>query len=102
VTDGLLKRVCVKDRRDARVAEQADLPVAAFGGDREISLLGDASVSAIFDANALEQAISHLIQNAIDASSGEPVIVRVDDREDGIAVAITDRKSTRLNSSHQI
>lgn len=65
--------------------------IAAKRGDREVSLLGDASVAALIDANALEQAVGHLIQNAIDASSGEPVVVRVDHRNDGIAVTVTDK-----------
>ena len=38
--------------------------IAGKRGDREVSLLGDASVEALVDANALEQAVGHLLQNA--------------------------------------
>ena len=65
--------------------------IASKRGDREISLLGDAGVFAPVDANALEQAIGHLIQNALDASSGEPVVVRVDTRDDGVAISVIDK-----------
>lgn len=50
--------------------------IAARKSDRSIELLGDASLRAIVDAGALEQAIGHLIQNALDASSATPVTVR--------------------------
>ena len=65
--------------------------IAAKRRDREISLLGDAGVSAQVDATALEQAVGHLIQNAIDASSVEPVVVRVDHEDGEIAVIISDK-----------
>ena len=52
-----------------------------------MQLLGDAGVWAMVDAGALEQAVGHLLQNAVEASSGdEPVTVRVD--RDGASVAI--------------
>ena len=65
--------------------------IAAKRGDREITLLGDAGVCALVDATALEQAVGHLVQNAIDASSGQPVIVRVDSRGSDIAITISDK-----------
>src|SRR5206468_6651201 len=46
---------------------------------------------AMVDANALEQSVSHLLQNALDASSGEPVTVRVALEDDHVAIAITDK-----------
>ena len=61
--------------------------IAAKRRDRDVQLLGEASLSAIVDAAALEQALGHLIQNALDASSGTPVLVRV--AADGPAVTIT-------------
>ena len=61
--------------------------IAARRGDRDVQLVGEASLSAVIDAPALEQALGHLIQNALDASSETPVIVRV--TCDGVAVAIT-------------
>jgi len=65
--------------------------IAAKRRDREVSLLGDASAAALVDANALEQAVGHLLQNALDASSGEPVTVRVGTNEYGVSVTIADK-----------
>jgi putative PEP-CTERM system histidine kinase len=65
--------------------------IAAKRRDREVQLLGDANQYAIADAGALEQAVSHLIQNAIDASSGTPVTVRVSRDGASIAISISDK-----------
>jgi signal transduction histidine kinase len=43
------------------------------------------------DAGALEQAVGHLLQNALDASSAAPVTVRVDADARNVTVAITDK-----------
>src|SRR6185312_4348040 len=51
--------------------------IAAKRRDREVQLLSDAGTAALVDAGALEQAVGHLLQNALDASSGEAVTVRV-------------------------
>ena len=67
---------------------------AAIAGkrrDRDVQLLGDASVSALVDTAALEQAVGHLIQNAVDASSGTAVTVRVTADEASVAIAIADK-----------
>jgi len=67
---------------------------AAIAGkrrDREVNLLGDAGLEAMVDANALEQAVGHLLQNALDASSGEPVTVRVSGEGDRVSIAIADK-----------
>src|SRR5437868_3190437 len=82
--------------RVQRIESQALRPIlnAAIAGkrrDREVSLLGDAGVAALVDANALEQAVGHLLQNALDASSGEPVTVRVGREDDHVAIAIADK-----------
>ncbi len=61
--------------------------------DREVQLLGDAGLCALVDPDALEQAVGHLLQNAIDASSGTPVSVRV--AADGDGVTIADRRQRR-------
>ena len=61
--------------------------IAATRRDREVQLLGDADVWASVDPDALEQAVGHLIRNALDASSGTPVTVRV--ASDGAAVSIS-------------
>ena len=65
--------------------------IAAKRRDREVTLLGDTNVAALVDAAALEQAVGHLLQNALDASSGEPVLLRVSLDSDGVAIAITDK-----------
>jgi putative PEP-CTERM system histidine kinase len=69
--------------------------IAAKRRDREVQLLGDANVLALVDASALEQALGHLVENALDASSGEPVTVRVGSRAGGreghVSIAISDK-----------
>ena len=65
--------------------------IAAKRRDREVRLRGDASVEALVDAAALEQAVGHLIQNALDASTGEPVTVRVSTSTGTVTVAIADK-----------
>ena len=65
--------------------------IAAKRRDRDVQLLGDASVSALVDASALEQAVGHLIQNAVDASSGTPVTVRVAGNDDEVTISIADK-----------
>ena len=68
--------------------------VSAIAGkrrDRDISLLGDAGSQALVDANALEQAVGHLLQNALDASSGEPVTIRVASDGRTVSIAIADK-----------
>ena len=65
--------------------------IAAKRRDREVQLLGDAGLCAAVDAAALEQVIGHLLQNALDASSGTPVTVRVSASEGNIAISIADK-----------
>lgn len=65
--------------------------ITAKRRDREVNLLGDASVPALVDGQALEQAVGHLIQNALDASSGEPVTVRVSAENGDVVIAIADK-----------
>jgi len=58
----------------------------------EILLLGDASQWVMADAAGLEQAIGHLVQNAVDASEeDQPVTVRVDKSGEEIAIAVSDK-----------
>jgi signal transduction histidine kinase len=82
--------------RVQRIKMQSLLPIltgviAARRRDRKVDLLGTANVDALVDANALEQALGHLLQNALDASSGEPVIVRVDGEDDSVSIAVVDK-----------
>jgi putative PEP-CTERM system histidine kinase len=65
--------------------------IAAKRRDREVQLLGDASLRAMVDAAALEQALGHLLQNALDASSATPVTVRVDGDERSVTIAVIDK-----------
>ncbi|WP_196233162.1 ATP-binding protein, partial [Sphingomonas segetis] len=65
--------------------------IAARRRDRDVQLLGDAGLCALVDAGALEQAVEHLIQNALDASSGTPVTVRVSSDRRSTAIAVADR-----------
>jgi signal transduction histidine kinase len=45
----------------------------------------------LVDAAALEQAVGHLLQNALDASSGTPVAVRVGGAAERVTIAIADK-----------
>jgi putative PEP-CTERM system histidine kinase len=65
--------------------------IAAKRRDREVNLIGDASVEALADAAALEQAVGHLLQNALDASSGEAVTVGVSSEGSNVSIAISDK-----------
>ncbi|MES2137308.1 MAG: XrtA/PEP-CTERM system histidine kinase PrsK [Pseudomonadota bacterium] len=65
--------------------------IATKRRDRDIQLLGDASLSATVDAGALEQAVGHLLQNALDASTDAPVTVRVSSDSRNVAIAISDK-----------
>jgi putative PEP-CTERM system histidine kinase len=82
--------------RVQRIEAQALRPVlsaaiASRRGEREVNLLGDTNVEALVDAAALEQAVGHLVQNALDASSGEPVNVRVTSEGASVSIAIADK-----------
>ncbi|MFL6731863.1 MAG: XrtA/PEP-CTERM system histidine kinase PrsK [Sphingomicrobium sp.] len=82
--------------RVQRIKMQSLLPIltgviAARRRDRKVDLIGTANVDALVDANALEQALGHLLQNALDASSGEPVMVRVDSEDDNVSIAVVDK-----------
>jgi len=66
--------------------------IAAKRRDHEVRLLGDTSLWAVADAPGLEQAVGHLVQNAIEASTREQaVIVRVASKGDSIAITIADK-----------
>jgi putative PEP-CTERM system histidine kinase len=65
--------------------------IAAKRRDRDVQLLGDTSLSALVDPGALEQAVSHLLQNALDASTAAPVTVRVSGDGSNVSIAISDK-----------
>ena len=65
--------------------------IAAKRRQHEVKLLGDTSVWAVVDAAALEQAVGHLIQNAVEASSPQaPITVRVTPQDGEVRINITD------------
>ncbi|QIL01990.1 PEP-CTERM system histidine kinase PrsK [Sphingomonas sinipercae] len=66
--------------------------IAARRGRHQLLLLGDASAWVHADAPALEQALCHLLQNAVDASpADQPVTVRIDHDSAEVAITITDK-----------
>jgi putative PEP-CTERM system histidine kinase len=65
--------------------------IAAKRRDRDVQLRGDASLCALVDATALEQAVGHLVDNALDASTDAPVTVRVSGRDGSVSIAINDK-----------
>ncbi len=65
--------------------------IAAKRREHEVKLLGDTSLSAVVDASALEQAVGHIIQNAVEASSPDaPITVRVARQGEEVRVSIID------------
>jgi putative PEP-CTERM system histidine kinase len=66
--------------------------IASRRGFHAVNLLGDCGEWAVVDGPALEQALGHVLQNAIDASpADEPVTVRVDRAGDEVTIAISDK-----------
>jgi Signal transduction histidine kinase regulating C4-dicarboxylate transport system len=66
--------------------------IASKRRENDIRLLGDASLWARIDRIALEQALGHILQNAVDASSPtQPVVVRVDGKGDSVSIAVADK-----------
>jgi putative PEP-CTERM system histidine kinase len=72
-----------------------DIVAGAIAGRREfhpVQMLGDCGEWAAVDSAGLEQALGHVLQNAIDASpSDEPVTVRVDRGGDEVTITISDK-----------
>jgi len=65
--------------------------IAAKRGDHEVKLLGDGNIWGMADPLLLEQAIGHLIQNAVDASAAaQPVTVRMDGDEKQAIITVLD------------
>ena len=66
--------------------------IAAKRGGHDVKLLGDTSTCAIVDDSALEQAVGHLLQNAVEACSPTlPVTVRVQGTAEAVSIAISDQ-----------
>ncbi len=87
------------DQRPARLEPVAlrSLVAAALAGKRarhDVELLGDGNQLAMADPLLLEQAIGHLVQNAIDASSVvDPIQVRMGGDAHSATIAIADKGS---------
>jgi len=65
--------------------------IAAKRRDHEVKLLGDTNIWAVVDASGLEQAVGHLIQNAVEASSPQaPITVRVTPVNGEVRITIAD------------
>ena len=65
--------------------------IATKRGEHEVRLIGDAGLWADVDGPALEQALGHIIQNAVDACSANvPVIVRVTSNPDSVSISVAD------------
>ncbi|MDQ3478376.1 MAG: PEP-CTERM system histidine kinase PrsK, partial [Pseudomonadota bacterium] len=66
--------------------------IAAHRGPQPVQLLGEWGHWVNADATALEQAVGHLLQNAIEASpSGQPVAVRANVDGSELCIAISDK-----------
>ena len=66
--------------------------IAARRAFHPVDMRGDCGEWAVVDAAGLEQALGHVVQNAIDASPPrEPVVVRVDRVADEVTIAVTDK-----------
>ena len=66
--------------------------IAAKRGDHDVRLLGDTSLWTLADGSALEQAVGHLIQNAVEACSATiPISVRAAARDGTVAITIADK-----------
>ncbi|MFC7537287.1 XrtA/PEP-CTERM system histidine kinase PrsK [Sphingomonas sp. GCM10030256] len=66
--------------------------IAANRRGHDVRLIGDTSAQILGDAVALEQAIGHLLQNAVEASPlTEPVVVRVVPADRQVTVEIVDK-----------
>ncbi len=65
--------------------------IAAKRGDHEVRLAGDSGLWAMVDAAALEQALGHILQNAVEASpAGAPVTVKVTGGDGTVSISISD------------
>jgi putative PEP-CTERM system histidine kinase len=94
----LLARLAPQASARAQFSEPQELrpilaaAIAAKRRDRDVQLLGDTSLWAVADANGLEQALGHLLQNALEACSDpQPVTIRVSERGEEVAIAVIDK-----------
>jgi putative PEP-CTERM system histidine kinase len=78
--------------RPVEVQPILDAIVAAKRRSHGVRAYSEAGLLAMADAGGLDQALGHLIQNAIDASEpGDPVVVRAYESGGDVAVEVIDR-----------
>jgi putative PEP-CTERM system histidine kinase len=78
--------------RPAEVQPLAEAIAAAKGRSHPVRVGGDASLVARVDPAGLEQALGHLVQNAIEASpAGAPVDIRIFESGGDVAIEVADR-----------
>jgi putative PEP-CTERM system histidine kinase len=66
--------------------------IAAKRGEHDVRLLGDTNLWTIADGAALEQAVGHLIQNAVEACSPTiPITVRASAKDGNVAISVADK-----------
>ena len=66
--------------------------ISSKRGDHQVRLLGDTKLWVDVDPGALEQAVGHLVQNAVEAcSSTVPITVRASAKDSTVAIAIADQ-----------
>ncbi|HEY1144144.1 MAG TPA: XrtA/PEP-CTERM system histidine kinase PrsK [Sphingomicrobium sp.] len=94
----LLARLSAQAQGKAQRAEPQPLrpilsdAIASKRRDHDVRLIGDATMWARVDAMALEQAVGHLVQNAVEASPpDEPVTLRVSQAGDEVRISISDK-----------
>ncbi|MGQ0589906.1 MAG: XrtA/PEP-CTERM system histidine kinase PrsK [Sphingosinicella sp.] len=78
--------------RAAAIGPIVEAVAAAKKSAHPVAISGDMALVALADAAALEQALGHLVQNAIDASeAGVPVELRVFESGGDVAIEVIDR-----------
>jgi putative PEP-CTERM system histidine kinase len=93
----LLARLAPSDARVGKPEPQPLWPIlqaaiAAKSSERDVKLAGDSRLWATVDATAIEQAVGHLVQNAVEASSdGEPVAVHLTGGDNSVSIEIADK-----------
>src|SRR5688572_25416790 len=78
--------------RATRIRPIVEAVAAARKRAHPVQAIGDAGLAATADARGLEQALAHLVQNAIDASpAGAPVEIRFFESGGDAVIEVSDR-----------
>jgi len=66
--------------------------IASKRGDHQVKLIGDTKLWVDVDPSALEQAVGHLVQNAVEACSPTiPITVRASARDGTVVISVADQ-----------